>query len=208
MEIEERRFKNVEKQVLDLRDERGLSKEHQKKNFRVDYFRELLAYAEAERDGNEHKIIDAICNMCVVAINAGFSFVPSSKEDEEGYTPWFRVVYLSSGCEANNVGSLAFELSRRGYDPCLCLLEKLKELKTMDNNSEEDGRASGAHTLEEAKWKLSEEWLSSFHKCIKEDEEYWYFHSDYHENDDSDIIKIKKWYSPNYEGCRVNGEAQ
>lgn len=196
-------FKDIQEKLRVWREERGLSIEGQRKNFRVNYTKELVEFFEAERDGNEYEMIDALCDMLIVAINAGFSFYPSSQEDEEGYTTFFRIMYVLSGCETNNLGSLVFELSNMGYDPYKCLLETIKELNSRTGSwSEEEGKwvkDEGAYTIEEAQGKAGFNYINKLSKGVK----HWYVLGGNSLADDLVQKSFVRWYKADYASCKL-----
>lgn len=195
-------FKDIQERLAKWREERGLSVEDQVKKFKINYTEEFLEYLEAEKEGNEYEMIDTICNMCVVCINAGAWFSINSYETslnfpiyQKGYEPKdddFSILYtdlLRPLCEyATPMGGLRtiglyplfLQLVVRGYDPYKCLLETIKELDSITGKwSGEEGKLIkdyGAYTKEESV-KNAEEYCDCgflLNMCVlKEDENFW-----------------------------------
>lgn len=190
-------FLDIETKLAKWREERGLSVKEQKRNFRVNYSKELTEFYEAERDNNEYEMIDAMCDMLIVAINAGaikntINFKISSN-------------FFSFGLE-NSINSIFCTFDILGYDPYLCLLETIKELETRTGKwCEKEGKwikDIGAYTEEEA-WEKARAIDS---KCVMvykpnellgAPEDTWGFEGN------SSAIQVKKWYKADYSKCRI-----
>lgn len=195
-------FEDIVAKFLGLKCE-GLNTASMFEPFKICYTEKLLDFFRAEHIGDKSKMIDALCDMTIIAMNSGrkmcFDVDNYSNISKTAQNLTYPLYF------GDCVHCILYEIKKMGYNPYLCLLEKMRELESMicEDDSEED-EIVGAHSLEEAEWKLSEEFLCSYYKCIREDDEYWYFHPNFHENDDSDMIKIKKWYKPDYERCGAN----
>lgn len=109
-------FEDVENKLAKWREERGLSAEIQKENLEVDFMKEYVICLEAARNDNDYEMVKRICNMIIVAINAG------------------DVKYDSMQGIDNIVNVLYF----LGYDPYLCLLEAIKELDSKTDSWKAD----------------------------------------------------------------------
>lgn len=107
---------------------------HKYLNFEKDY--SLLIHKYFDSDP-----IDSLCDMMITAMNAGASFDDNKCEKmlECDYPTYSDITFLLE--EKYNVNAfniftdfeisrLVFNLIRKGYDPYLCLLEKLKEIET------------------------------------------------------------------------------
>lgn len=103
-------------------------------NFEKDY--SLLIYKYFDSDP-----IDSLCDMMITAMNAGASFNDEecAKILECDYPTHSDITFLLQekyNVDAFNVfthfeiSRLVFSLIKKGYDPYLCLLEKLKEIET------------------------------------------------------------------------------
>lgn len=201
-------FEDIGKKLAKWREERGLSVEEQRANFKVNYTKELLEFFEAQRDNNRYEMIDSICDMAITAINAGFDFYVLDCIDD--YTlPTFNII--NPLFDDNTLSLLLIELEKVGYNPYKCLLETIKELETRTGKwCEKEGKwikDLGAYTEEEAIKKVSAKVWNEYHSLDsvekqKEDDEYWYFDC---EIDDGYYIeeKAKKWYRADYEKCKI-----
>lgn len=184
-------FEDLKERLSNWRDERGLSVEDQQKNFKVNYTKELVEFFEAERDGNEYEMVDALCDMLVVAINAGVI----------KHTDTFKISnnFLSFGLE-HSVNNIFCTFDLMGYDPYLCLLETIKELESRTGSwSEKEGKwikDKGAYNTSE----LNKDLIKNI---CGEDNDYWYFTPKLGKELGIEIGKIKKWYKADYEKCKV-----
>lgn len=194
-------FQDIEARLQKWREARGLSVEDQKANFEVNYTEELLEFFKAQRDGNEHAIIDSLCDMCIVAINAGHD-----------YESFVSVSSRSMGSLALN--ALAFDdidltisaIYLLGYDPYKCLIETLEELESRSGAwNEKEGKwikDEGAYTAEEAIEKLEK--VFSEAKKTGEDNKWFYFTCfEGLRYVKISRKKIKKWYKADYSKCRL-----
>lgn len=152
-------FSEIQSLLTDWRNARHLSVESQKKNFKVNYTKELIEFFEAERDGNEYEMIDALCDMLVVAINAGIKMNNSL------------MYYDGPAMDGDLVGVFAViptidlliaHIYNRGYDPYKCLLETIKELNSRSGSwSDKEGKWVKDTTPEaRAKW-----YKADYSKC-------------------------------------------
>ena len=169
----------------------------QSRNFDVNYSKELTEFLEAKRDDNEYKMIDALCDMVIVSINAGAvlgndysEMLYSNITNPLRYRPTY-------------VRGLLFEIRKRGYDPYKCLVETIKELNTRTGAwNEQEGKwckHDGAYTKEEArevaKKILLKDWIEYPHSVLRKGQRYWQFVS--HD------FEIKEWYKADYENCKI-----
>lgn len=193
----------------------------QSRNFDVNYSKELTEFLEAKRDNNEYKMIDALCDMVIVSINAGAvlgndcsEMLYSNITNPLRYRPTY-------------VRGLLFEIRKRGYEPYKCLVETIKELNTRTGAwNEQEGKWCkdlGAYSSEEA-LKEAEKYLSD--NCIfphdlsivKEDCDFWLIaESEEYDEDEFEYLsieqvskelmgyscKVKKWYKADYENCKI-----
>lgn len=170
----------------------------QSRNFDVNYSKELTEFLEAKRDDNEYKMIDALCDMVIVSINAGAvlgndcsEMLYSNITNPLKYRPTY-------------VRGLLFEIRKRGYDPYKCLVETIKELNTRTGAwNEQEGKwfkHDGAYTKEEArevaKKILLKDWIEYPHSVLRKGQRYWQFVS-------HDHFEIKEWYKADYENCKI-----
>lgn len=170
----------------------------QSRNFDVNYSKELTEFLEAKRDDNEYKMIDALCDMVIVSINAGAvlgndcsEMLYSNITNPLRYRPTY-------------VRGLLFEIRKRGYDPYKCLVETIKELNTRTGAwNEQEGKwckHDGAYTKEEArevaKKILLKDWIEYPHSVLRKGQRYWQFVS-------HDHFEIKEWYKADYENCKI-----
>lgn len=182
--------------LTDWRDERKLSVENQKKYFKVNYTKELIEFFEAERDNNEYEMIDAICDMMVVAINAGHTLGYEDGEFVNDETTEFNLTYpyIYDDC----MHLLCLELTKRGYNPYQCLLETIQELNSRSGFWVESVgkwvKDMGAYTEKEAKDLVGWDSRVAIHH---QDENYWYV------SHGKLVDKIKKWYKADYSKCKL-----
>lgn len=177
----------------------------QSRNFDVNYSKELTEFLEAKRDNNEYKMIDALCDMVIVSINAGAvlgndcsEMLYSNITNPLRYRPTY-------------VRGLLFEIRKRGYEPYKCLVETIKELNTRTGAwNEAEGKWCkdlGAYTIEEASEKAYKEFLkwSLYNRfyLISEDDDFWVFGFFVKPENPSHTTKVKKWYKADYENCKI-----
>lgn len=178
-------------------------RESQKRNFYVNYSKEVTEFFEAKRDNNEYAMIDALCDMFIIAMNAGlklgivygnyFSSNEANRNITEPLT-YFR----------DDLYCLCDELRQKGYDPYRCLLETIKELNSRTGSwNEEEGKwvkYKGAYTKEEAravaKEILKKDYVEYPHSVLRDGQRYWQFVSENH-------FEIKEWYKADYESCKL-----
>lgn len=176
----------------------------QSRNFKVNYTKELLEFFEAERDGNEHEMIDALCDMVVVAINAGHTAHHLFSERLAEFDPMGYLV-LYPLFELNNV---FVAIKKRGYDPYKCLLETIKELESRTGAwNEAEGKWCkdvGAYTFEEADRIVSNYDTENERELYEDNTEFWRWQL--HIKGEYCSFKVKKWYKADYEKCKVGGE--
>lgn len=189
-------FSEIQSMLTDWRNARHLSVESQNKNFKVNYTKELIEFFEAERDNNEYEMIDAICDMIVVATNAGHTIGYEEGEFVNDETTEFNLTYpyIYDDC----MHLLCLELIKRGYNPYECLLETIKELNSRSGFWVESVgkwvKDMGAYTEKEAKDLVC--WDSSV-AIPHQDENYWYV------KHGKLVDKIKKWYKADYSKCKL-----
>ncbi|RDU72343.1 hypothetical protein CQA57_07000 [Helicobacter anseris] len=196
--IEKEQFEDIKDKLRVCREERGLNKEDQKRNFRVDYTKELAKFFEAERDNNQYGIIKALCDMIVVCVNAGGNIGCASCEFTN-INLTYPIIYRSI-----DIKGLLYELRREGYDPYKCLLETIKELNSRTGSwSEEEGKwvkDKGAYTKEEArevaKEILKKDYVEYPQSVLRAGQRYWQFVAENH-------FEIKEWYKADYASCKL-----
>lgn len=173
----------------------------QKRNFEVNYTKELTEFFEARRDNNEYEMIDALCDMVIVAMNAGATL--GDERSDGFYNNLTNPIKYSQPY----VLGLLYEIRQKGYDPYLCLLETIKELMSRDGKWEEDQgkwcKFVGAYSLKEAQ-RIVREMTNAPIKFVEEKERYWGFKFD--TDSQFDYTKIVKWYKANYDECKKGGE--
>lgn len=198
-----KQFEHIHGLLEEWRAVRNISVEDQKKNFKVNYTKELIEFFEAERDNNEYEMIDAICDMMVVAINAGRGL--SSPYITGVANISYEVALLAHDSDYDMVIiELCSALRYYGYNPYQCLLETIKELNSRTGSwSEEEGKwikTLGAYTYEEAreiaKKILLKDWIEYPHSVLRKGQRYWQFVS--HDN-----FEIKEWYKADYSKCKL-----
>lgn len=192
----------------------------QSRNLEVNYAKELTELFEARRDNNEYGMIDALCDMVIIAMNAG-----AILGDE--HSEWFynNLINPIKYAKPYTLG-LLYEIRQKGYDPYLCLLETIKELRTRTGAwNEAEGKWCkdlGAYTLNEAIEKADNCFkdIPAFIslKLLKEDEDFWLFGEwdvddvsffddktldESYECLDGERVKVKKWYKADYENCKI-----
>lgn len=197
-----KQFKDIETKLAKWREDRGLKVEDQKLNFKKNYTEELLEFFQAKLKGDELEMIDAICDMVVVAINAGFSL---SSFWVQGMSRVENEVMLLAYDPAEykiGIQPLCNLLRFYDYEPYKCLLETIKELESRTGYwNEQKGKwikDLGAYTLKEAKKKADGHYLIRNALLIAEDEGHWVF-SRYPNRK----IPIKKWYKADYSECKL-----
>lgn len=200
----------------------------QSRNFDVNYSKELTEFLEAKRDDNEYQMIDALCDMVVVSINAGIGF----HSGENTYIDFYKNRDINENIvrcfiSKETINPLLANIELKGYDPYKCLLETIKELNTRTGAwNEQEGKWCkdlGAYSSEEA-LKEAEKYLSD--NCIfphdlsivKEDCDFWLIaESEEYDEDEFEYLsieqvskelmgyscKVKKWYKADYENCKI-----
>lgn len=201
----EEQFEDIKSRLDKWREERGLSVEDQKKNFKINYTKELVEFFEAERDGNEYEMIDALCDMVIVSINAGFEICePESYRRQEP-----RDGDLVSIFTDEDLDFLLSNIGARGYDPYNCLLETIKELETRTGAwNEAEGKWCkdvGAYSVEEAQRKIYEmdNGVCEVMWAVLEEENETHFVFEVDFGTNIQKVKIKKWYRAEYEKCKA-----
>lgn len=203
-----KQFEHIHGLLEEWRAVRNISVEDQKKNFKVNYTKELIEFFEAERDNNEYEMIDAICDMMVVAINAGRGL--SSPYITGVANISYEVALLAYDSDYDmGIIELCSTLRYYGYNPYQCLLETIKELNSRKGSwSEEEGKwikNLGAYTYEDAAQKAIK--LSG----RKEDEikgvdvissESSFYVLVFFSDGQNESYYIDKWYKADYKKCK------
>lgn len=189
-----RQFENIKGLLEEWRAVRNLSVEDQKKNFNVNYTKELLEYFEAQRANNEYEMIDALCDMIVIAINAGHTL---GMEDEEFYNDESTEFKITSPfIYEDNLHLIALEIKQMGYNPYLCLIETIKELHSRQGEwNEKKGKWCkyvGAYTKEEAIEKSKVENVVAVYESADD----WLIEGA------EQRVEICKWYKADYSQCK------
>lgn len=174
----------------------------QRLNFEVNYVKELLEFYEAHRDKDEYEMIDALCDMIIIALNAG-AYLGS----DFNYTTNKNLV-CSLTDRNMQISGLLVELVVRGYDAYKCLCETVKELESRVGSwNEELGKWCkdlGAYTEQEA-YKIAKEQGIFYNFGLEYDKEtkepYWV--SDTNDSANWKKLKIKKWYKADYSKCKA-----
>lgn len=198
----------------------------QELNFEINFSEEQREFYKAMRDKNEYKIVDAICDMCIISMNAGLEY----REGVIEKLSIIEAIHLHHIIPSNvisyrNIGYIIALLQLRGYDPYKCLLETIKELETRTGAwNDEEGKwckALGAYTIEEALKKAEDEMECGFtlSLCLlKEDNDFWLIGDDDEEFDEEQsldeikheflghCVKVKKWYKADYEKCEIENK--
>lgn len=199
----EQQFEDIKSRLKKWREDRGLSVEGQRENFEVNYTEELLEFFKAERDNNKREMIDALCDMVIVAINSGKTLGDwhySIKNETFDISFLTYVLNDNADCEL-----ILYALKHFGYDPYLCLLETIKELETRTGSwNEKEGKwckHKGAYILEEAKKEVYKLGYDAVDLDV-EDEKYWWFNC-WDDAGSYESIYIKKWYKADYSKCKL-----
>lgn len=176
----------------------------QSRNFDVNYSKELTEFLEAKRDDNEYKMIDALCDMLITAINAGHTLgLDRDFKWCEKYCNYNLDITMPLYDKRTLILLCTF-LRNVGYDPYKCLVETIKELNTRTGAwNEQEGKwckHDGAYTKEEArevaKKILLKDWIEYPHSVLRKGQRYWQFVS-------HDHFEIKEWYKADYENCKI-----
>lgn len=211
----EQQFEDIKSRLKKWREDRWLSVEDQQKHFKVNYVKELLEFFEAERDNNKREMIDALCDMVIVAINSGKTLGDwhySIKNETFDISFLTYVLNDNADCEL-----ILYALKHFGYDPYLCLLETIKELETRTGSwNEKEGKWCkdvGAYTAEEALKKALEHHTLTICEdlettCNLVSERSAYFDSEYfvcvvRNGVFAEYVKVKKWYKADYSKCKL-----
>lgn len=178
--------------------------ESQGRHFELTYTKEMREFFEARLDSNEYEMVDALCDMIVVAMNAGGSL----GKDFGSYSSLLPV-QNSITSVLNNRGEI-YKLCNAirvfGYDPYKCLTETIKELETRTGAwNEAEGKwckHDGAYTKDEArdvaKKLLQKDYVEYPHSVLRDGQRYWQFVS-------HDHFEIKEWYKADYAKCKLQG---
>lgn len=181
----------------------------QKRNFEVNFSEEQREFYKAIRDNDEYKMIDALCDMCVVSMNAGIDYREGviDKLSIIGVINLHRII-PSNVLSDRNIGYIVAMLQLKGYDPYLCLLETIKELRTRTGKwCEKEGKwikDVGAYTFEEADKIASNYDTENERELYEDNTEFWRWQL--HIKGEYCSFKIKKWYKANYDECKKGGE--
>ena len=211
------------------RADRKLSKREQVKNFKINYTKEFLEYLEAEKEGNEYEMIDAICDMCIVCINAGAVFSDCSYEAsfkipcyQKMYKPTdddFQILYTdllrplydyaTSGGRTRRIDiyPLFLQLNVRGYNPYLCLCQTINELNSRTGKwNKKEGKwikEKGAYTEEEAIKIARERILKNPKELGNPTPSYNSKTKQWYWFFESEDIYIKLWRKADYSKCKI-----
>lgn len=189
----------------------------QKRNFGVNYTKEILEFQKALRGNDEYEMIDALCDMIVSMCNAGFGFNAGDYAFfvNEGFHKEKSNLEEEFDIFHTHIEDIALHIRKKDYDPYKCLLETIKELESRTGAwNEAEGKWCkdlGAYTLEEAIDDAHNKigWSGIF-ELEKEDSDFWYlgYPEDFGKENDRcyDLLKVKKWYKADYEKCKVGGE--
>lgn len=174
----------------------------QRLNFEVNYVKELLEFYEAHRDKDEYYMIDALCDMIIIALNAG-AYLGNTYSEFTSENLVNALLY-----KGIHISSLVAEINSRGYDAYKCLCETVKELESRSGSwSEELGKWCkdlGAYTEEEA-YEIAKQRGIFYNFGLEYDKEtkepYWV--SDTNDSANWKKLEIKKWYKADYSGCKL-----
>lgn len=168
----------------------------QKNNFEVNYTKELLEFYEALRDNDNYEMIDALCDMIIIALNAG-AYLGNTYSEFTSENLVNALLY-----KGIHISSLVAEINSRGYDAYKCLCETVKELESRSGSwNEKLGKWCkdlGAYTEEEA--------LQNSLFGIRDDdfevrtEGEFFIIIDTHRGEER---RIKKWYKADYSECKL-----
>lgn len=124
----------IAKKLKQWCDERHLIAESQQKNLIGNVLEEL---SELNRARNVNEKIDALCDICVFAINAcdnelhTFDFAPIYNSCKEPYNFTESIITHLRYHDINSVIAMCFKnIERLGYDPYLCMDETIKEISS------------------------------------------------------------------------------
>lgn len=175
----------------------------QTRHFEINYTREMEEYYQAKLDGNIEAMVGEICDLILVSLNAGID----QENPAIGPMEYLSESSVIDSFYTGNIDPLLEHILYLGYDPYLCLYEKLKELESRDGKwDEEKGKWCkfiGAYSLKEAQ-KIIKEMTSTPIKFVEEKERYWGFKFDTESH--FDYTKITKWYKADFSKCKVGGE--
>lgn len=182
----------------------------QELNWEVNFSEEQREFYKAIRDNDEYKMVDALCDMCVVSMNAGIDY-------KEGVMDKLSImgrinphsIIPSNVLSDRNIGYIVAMLQLKGYNPYKCLLETIKELETRTGAwNEQEGKWCkdlGAYTEQEA-YEIAKEKGIFYNFGLEYDkktkEPYWV--SDTNHSADWKKLKIKKWYKADYTKCKMD----
>lgn len=182
----------------------------QELNWEVNFSEEQREFYKAIRDNDEYKMVDALCDMCVVSMNAGVDYREGviDKLSIMGVINLHRII-PSNVLSDRNIGYIVAMLQLKGYDPYKCLLETIKELNTRTGSwNEKEGKWCkdlGTYTEQEA-YEIAKEKGIFYNFGLEYDkktkEPYWV--SDTNDSADWKKLKIKKWYKADYAKCKMD----
>lgn len=175
----------------------------QTRHFEINYTREMEEYYQAKLDGNIEAMVGEICDLILVSLNAGID----QENPAIGPMEYLSESSVIDSFYTGNIDPLLEHILYLGYDPYLCLYEKLKELESRDGKWDEERgkwcKFIGAYSLKEAQ-KIIKEMTSTPIKFVEEKERYWGFKFDTESH--FDYTKITKWYKADFSKCNVGGE--
>lgn len=179
----------------------------QELNWEVNFSEEQREFYKAIRDNDEYKMVDALCDMCVVSMNAGIDYREGviDKLSIMGVINLHRII-PSNVLSDRNIGYIVAMLQLKGYDPYKCLLETIKELETRTGAwNDEEGKwckDDGAYTIEEAQEKSGFKYISNLGKGVK----HWYVTGRNSKDEDFAQKSFSRWHRAEYEKCKVEGK--
>lgn len=179
--------------------------ESQGRHFELTYTKEMREFFEARLDSNEYEMVDALCDMIVVAMNAGGSLGKEFGSYGSLLGSTFNLTSVLN--DRSEIYKLCDSIRNLGYDPYKCLTETIKELKTRTGAwNEQEGKWCkdlGAYTEQEA-YEIAKEKGIFYNFGLAYDkktkEPYWV--SDTNDSADWKKLKIKKWYKADYSKCK------
>lgn len=170
--------------------------ESQGRHFELTYTKEMREFFEARLDSNEYEMVDALCDMVVVAMNAGGDLGKEFGSYGTLLGGTFNITSVLN--DRSEIYKLCDSIRHLGYDPYKCLTETIKELKTRTGSwNEREGKwckDKGAYSKDE----LNEELVKNI---CQEDDDYWYFKP----RIGGLLGKRKKWYKADYAKCKLQG---
>lgn len=201
----------IQSKLEDWRTSRDLTIEMQKDNFKVNYTKELLEYFEAERDNDDEGMIDAICDLIVIAINAGYTVSSDdllrASETKDRDLSSNEISWELCGCLSgtSELHRLIKALVTKGYNPYLCLLETVEELNSRQGKWDElQGKwvkDIGAYNMHEATQIADSHFkklnINSPIAMTTNDTHYLFT------CEDNPVLRVSKWIKADYSKCKL-----